>query len=107
MEAAFNFFYIDLKIHHLMKRAMELGMFVDEEEGDIDDESDVELDGNVQLDLESDLLSDSEDRVGSAEEFQWSSTLPEQALSLRILIYKYNTPPHQLSFLNFSQLMIL
>ena len=83
-------------------------MFVDEEEGDIDDESDVELDGNVQLDLEldsvhnddleSDLLSDSKDRAGSAEEFQWSPTLPEQALSLRILIYKYNTPPHEFSF---------
>ena len=42
--------------------------FVDEEEGDIDNESNVELDGNDQLDLntehndddlESDLLSDS------------------------------------------------
>ena len=52
--------------------------FVDEE-GDIDDESDVELDGNDQLDLDSehndddlksDLLSDSEDRAGSAEDFQ-------------------------------------
>ena len=54
--------------------------FADEGKGDIDDESDVELDGNDQLDLdldsehndddlESDLLSDSEDRAGSAEEF--------------------------------------
>ena len=44
--------------------------------------SDVELDGNDWLDLdldsehndnfESDLLSESEDRAGSAEEFQWS-----------------------------------
>ena len=55
--------------------------FVDEEKGDVDDESDVELDGNYQLDLdldldsehndddlESDLLSDSENRTGSAEE---------------------------------------
>ena len=53
--------------------------FVDEEKGDVDDESDVELDGNNQLDLdldsehndddlESDLLSDSENRTGSAEE---------------------------------------
>ena len=55
--------------------------FVDEE-SDVDDESDVELDRNNQLDLdldldlehndddlESDLLSDSEDRAGSAEEF--------------------------------------
>ena len=60
-------------------------------------EGDVGLDGNNQLDLdlesehnedlESDLLSDSKDRAGSAEEFQWSPTLPEQALSLRILIY--------------------
>ena len=51
------------------------------EEGDIDDESDVELDGNDQLNLEldsehnddhleSDLLSGSEDRAGSAEDFQ-------------------------------------
>ena len=29
-------------------------MFVDEEEGDIDDERDVELDGNNQLDLDLD-----------------------------------------------------
>ena len=53
---------------------------------DIDGESDVELDGNDQLDLdldsehndyfESDLLSDTEDRASSAEEFQWSPTLP-------------------------------
>ena len=68
--------------------------------GDIDDGSNVELDGNIQLDLdldsehsdndddlESDLLSDIEDRTRSAEEFQWSLTLPEQVLSLRILIY--------------------
>ena len=51
------------------------------------DESDVELDGNDQLDLdlypehndnlELDLLSDTENRAGSAEEFQWSPTLPE------------------------------
>ena len=52
----------------------------DEGKGDVDDECDVELDGNNQLDLdlelehndddlESDLLSDSEDRAGSAEEF--------------------------------------
>ena len=33
-----------------MKREID-GTFVDEEEGDIDDESDVELDGNDQLDL--------------------------------------------------------
>ena len=54
--------------------------FVDEEKSDGEDESDVGLDGNNQLDLdldsehndddlESDLLSDSEDRAGSAEEF--------------------------------------
>ena len=54
--------------------------FADEGKGDVDDESDVELDGNDQLDLdldsehnhddlESGLLSDSEDRAGSAEEF--------------------------------------
>ena len=54
----------------------------------IDDETDVELDGYDQLDLdsehndgdlESDLLSDSEDRAGSAEEFQWWPTLLEWA----------------------------
>ena len=52
-------------------------MFVDEEEGDIDDESDVELDGNDQLDLdsehndddlESDLLSDSGGAVAQSVE---------------------------------------
>ena len=80
------------------EREIDLGIFVDEE-GDIDDESDVELDGNGQLDLDLDsehnsdlesdldLLADSEDRAGSAEEFQWSPTLPQQVLSLRILIY--------------------
>ena len=51
-------------------------------------------------DLVSVLLSDSGDGAGSAEQFQWSPNLSEQVLSLRILIY--NTPPHQLSFLNFS-----
>ena len=51
-------------------------------------------------DLESDrLLSDSVDRAGSAEEFQCSLTLPEQVLSLTILIYY--TPPQLLSFSNF------
>ena len=54
--------------------------FADEGKGDVDDESDAKLDGNNQLDLdldsehndgvlESDLLSDSEDRAGSAEDF--------------------------------------
>ena len=54
----------------------------------IDDETNEELDGYDQLDLdldsehndgdlESDLLSDSEDRAGSAEEFQWWPTLLE------------------------------
>ena len=57
-------------------------------------------------DLESDsLLSDSVDRAGSAEEFQWSLTLPEQVLSLTILIYY--TPFHQLSYSNFFIMMIL
>ena len=65
------------------EREVDLGTFVDQEEGDIDDESDVELD----LDLDSEhndddlesvyILSDSVDRAGSAEEFQWSLTLPE------------------------------
>ena len=67
-------------------REVDLGTFVDQEEGDIDDESDVELDLDLDSehnddDLESDsLLSDSVDRAGSAEEFQWSLTLPEQVL---------------------------
>ena len=58
-------------------RSRDVCRSVDEE----DDETDVELDGNDQLDLgldsehndgdlKSDLLSDSEDRAGSAEEFQ-------------------------------------
>ena len=51
-------------------------------------------------DLESDsLLSDSVDIAGPAEEFHWSLTLPEQVLSLTILIYY--TPCHQLSYSNF------
>ena len=33
---------------------IDLGTFVDEREGDLDDESDVELDGNNQLDLDLD-----------------------------------------------------
>ena len=80
-----------------MKRERDLETFVEEEEDDIDDESDVELDGNDQLDLdlasehndkvESDLLSYTEDRADSAEEFEWSPTLPEQVFSLKILIY--------------------
>ena len=54
-------------------------MFVDKEEGDVDGERGVELDRNSQLDLDldskhnddlkSDLLSDSEEGAGSAEEF--------------------------------------
>ena len=64
----------------MREREIDQRKFVDEE-GDIDDESGVELDGNDQVDLdldsehndhnlESDLLSDSEDRAGSAEDFQ-------------------------------------
>ena len=60
----------------MRERGIDLGTFIDEEEGDIDDKSDVESDGYYQLhldldlehndeDLESDLLSDSEDRAGS------------------------------------------
>ena len=51
---------------------------------DVNDQLDLDSEHNDD-DLESDLLSDSEDRAGSAEEFQWSPTLPEQILSLRIL----------------------
>ena len=54
--------------------------FEDEKQDDIDGESDVELDGNDHLDLDSDLLSDTEDRASSAE-FQWSPTFPEQVSS--------------------------
>ena len=64
----------------MRERDIDLWTSVDEEEGDIDDESYVVLDGNDELDLdlgsehnedlESDLLSDSEDRADSAEEFQ-------------------------------------
>ena len=81
------------------EREIDLGTSVDEEEGDIDNESYVESDRKHQLDLDLDsehndddleahLLSDLEDRAGSAEEFPWSPTLPEQVLRLRILIYK-------------------
>ena len=37
-----------------MKREIDQGKFVDEEEGDINDESDVELDGNDEQDLDLD-----------------------------------------------------
>ena len=97
MKAAFNFFYSLTNPSPNKERKIDLGSFVDEEEGDIDDESDVELDGHDQpdldldsehnYDLESDLLSNSKDRAGFAEEYRWSPTLPEQALSLRILMY--------------------
>ena len=54
--------------------------FVDEEKGDVDLDRNNQLDLDLDSehnddDLESDLLSDSEDRAGSAEEFQWSPTL--------------------------------
>ena len=49
---------------------MELDLYLDSEHNDDDLYSDS-------------LLSDSVDRAGSAEEFQWSPTLPEQVLSLR------------------------
>ena len=103
-----GYFFKQLLIFYSLKipspdeeREVDLGTFVDQEEGDIDldDESDMELDLDLDSehnddDLESDsLLSDSVDRAGSAEEFQWSLTLPEQVLSLTILIYY--TPFHQ------------
>ena len=80
MKAAFIFFSL-INPSPDYETEIDLGTFVDEEEGDLDDESDVELDGNDQLDLDldsqhndnnlgSDLFSDSEDRAGSAEEFQ-------------------------------------
>ena len=62
----------------MREREIDQRKFVDEE-GDLDDEIDVELDGKDQLDLdsehndynlESDLLSDSEDRACSAEDFR-------------------------------------
>ena len=95
MKAAFNCLHSLTNPSPDEEREIGIGTFVDEEEGDIDDERDVELDGNDQLDLdldsehnddlESDVLFDTEDRAGSAEEFQWS--LREQVLSFRILIY--------------------
>ena len=102
----YNFFKTALNFLHSLtnpspdeERVVDLGPFVDEEEDDIDDESDVELDGNDQLDLdlasehnddlESDLLSDSdtEDKADFAGEFQWSTNLPDNVSSLRILMY--------------------
>ena len=47
----------------------------------------LDLDSEHNDDLESDPLSDTKDRTCSAEEFQLSLTLPEQVLSLRILMY--------------------
>ena len=77
-KAVFNFLHSLTNPSPDEEREIDLGTFVYEEEGDIDGESDVELDGNDQLDLdsehndylESDLLSDTEDRASSAEEFQ-------------------------------------
>ena len=97
MKAAFNFFTQSYKSITCKRKRDSCREFVDEGKGDTDDESDVELDGNNQLDLdldwehndddlESDLLSDSGDRAGSAEQFQSSPNLSEQVLSLRILI---------------------
>ena len=54
---------------------------------DGNDQLDLDLDSEHNDDLQSDLLSGTEVRVGSAENFQWSPTLSEQILSLRILIY--------------------
>ena len=61
---------------------MELDLDLDSEHNDDDLESDSRRES---------LVSDSVDRAGSVEEFQWSLILPEQVLSLRILIYY--TPP--------------
>ena len=88
-----SYFFKQLLIFYSLKipspdeeREADLGTCVDQEEGDIDDESDVEIDLDLDPehnddDLESDsLLSHSVDRAGSADEFQWSLTLPEQVL---------------------------
>ena len=53
MKAAFSFFSLTNPSPDY-EGEVDLGKFVDEEEGDIDDESDVELDGNDQLDLDLD-----------------------------------------------------
>ena len=77
MKAAFNFYSL-IKPSPDKERDSSRE-FVDEEKVDVDDKSDVELGGNNQLDLdldsehsdddlESDLLYDSKDRAGSAEE---------------------------------------
>ena len=53
LKAAFNFLHSFTNTSPDEERKIDLGTFVDEEEGDIDGESDVELDGNDQLDLSS------------------------------------------------------
>ena len=74
---------------------------ISDSRGYVDLDLDLDLDSeHNDDDLESDsLLSDSVERAWSAEEFQWSLTLPEQVLSLTILIYY--TPCHQLRYSNF------
>ena len=42
----------------MREREIDIGTFVDEEEGDIINESDVELDGSDQLDLNSEYNDD-------------------------------------------------
>ena len=95
------------------EREVDLGTFVDQEEGDIDEESDVELDLDLDSehnddDLESDsLLSDSVDRAGSAEEFQWSLTLPEQVLSFDNTNLLHSLPPVKLFKLFIMMILLL
>ena len=91
MKAALNFLHSFTNPSPDEERGIDLGTFVDEEEDDIDDESDLASEHNG--DLESDLLSDTEDKTDSAEEIQWSPTLQEQVLRLRILIYLYYSSP--------------
>ena len=59
-------------------------------------------------DLESDsLLSDSVDRAGSAEEFQWSLTLPEQVLSFDNTNLLHSLPPVKLFKLFIMMILLL
>ena len=53
-------------------REVDLGTFVDEGEGDVDDGCDVELDRNDQLDLDSEHNDDDleSDLLADSEEFQ-------------------------------------
>ena len=116
------FFFKQLLIFYSLKipspdeeREVDLGTFVDQEDGDIDDESDVELDLDLDSehndnddDLESDsLLSDSVDRAGSAEEFQWSLTFSRTGTKLDNTNLLHSLPPVKLFKLFIMMILLL